>query len=210
MMIRLQTRMRSFFRLGLLPAVYILMLLVMFILPFFSVDEYSILKNTTSHLGAQGAPLAWVMNVVFALLGTASIIDGWGRLSNFWLHKVALVVFGTSLFLTAFFQHAPIVSDVGFNVLEDDLHSIFATITGFSFTFFAIASAFIESTRRRKIIAACVGITATLLSILIFNVDELAGVWQRMMFIIVFAWLMYFLYSRTDGLLPMLNKHSLN
>jgi len=189
---------------------YILMLLVMFILPFFSVDEYSILKNTTSHLGAQGAPYAWVMNVVFAMLGTATIVDGWGRLSNFWLHKAALVVFGTSLFLTAFFQHAPIVPDIGFNMLEDDLHSIFATITGFSFTFFAIASAFIESTRRRKIIAAGVGITATLLSMLIFNVAELAGVWQRMMFIIVFAWLVYFLYSRTDGLLPMLNKHSLN
>ena len=182
----------------------------MFILPFFSVDEYSILKNTTSHLGAQGAPCAWVMNVVFALLGTGAIVGGWVRLSNFWLHKAALVVFGTSLFLTAFFQHAPIVPDVGFNVLEDDLHSIFATITGFSFTFFAIASAFIESTRRRKIIAAGVGITVTLLSMLIFNVAELAGVWQRMMFIIVFAWLMYFLYSRTDDLHPMLNKHSLN
>ncbi len=134
MMIRLQVRMWSFFRLGLMPAAYILMLLVMFILPFFSVDEYSILKNTTSHLGAQGAPYAWVMNVVFALLGTGAIVSGWVRLSNFWLHKAALVVFGTSLFLTAFFQHAPIVPDVGFNVLEDDLHSIFATITGFSFT----------------------------------------------------------------------------
>jgi len=195
---------------GLMPGAYILMLLVMFILPFFSVDEYSILKNTTSHLGAQGAPYAWVMNVVFALLGTGAIVGGWVRLSNFWLHKAALVVFGTSLFLTAFFQHAPIVPDVGFNVLEDNLHSIFATITGFSFTFFAIASAFIESTRRRKIIAAGVGITATLLSMLIFNVAELAGVWQRMMFIIVFTWLMYFRYSRIGGLHPMLNKHSLN
>ena len=71
-------------RLGFLPAVYILMLLVIFILPFFSFEEYSIFKNTTSHLGAQNAPYAWVMNVVFALLGIASIADGWLRLSKYW------------------------------------------------------------------------------------------------------------------------------
>jgi hypothetical protein len=188
----------SFFRLGFLPAAYTLMLLIMFILPFFSVDEYSILKNTTSHLGAQGAPYAWVMNVVFALLGTSAIVDGWVRLSNFWLHKIVLVVFGISLFLTAFFQHAPIVPNVDFNVLEDDLHSIFATITGFSFVFFTISAVFIESARRRRIIAACIGIIAILLSILIFNVAELAGVWQRLMFITMFAWLMSFLYSRKN------------
>ena len=192
------TRVWSFFKLGLLPAVYLSMLLVIFILPFFSVDEYSILKNTTSHLGAQGAPYAWVMNVVFALLGTASIVDGWRQLSNYWLHKGVLTIFGISLILTAFFQHAPIVSGLVFNDLEDDLHSKFATIVGFSFTFFTFASAFIESTKKRKLTAACIGIIAMLLSMLIFNLEEFAGIWQRLMFIIMFAWLMYFLYSRKD------------
>jgi len=181
---------------GILPIAYSLMLLVMFILPFFSVNQYSILKNTTSHLGAQGAPYAWVMNAVFVLLGTAAIVDSWKRLSNYWLHKVVIIIFGISLILTAFFQHAPIVSGEVFSDLEDDLHSKFATITGFFFTFFAFASAFIESTKKRKIIAACIGIIAIFLSMLIFNVTELAGVWQRLMFIIMFAWLMYFLYPR--------------
>ena len=173
----------------------------MFILPFFSVDEYAILKNTTSHLGAQDAPYAWVMNGVFVLLGASTIIDGWVRLRNFWLQKAVLVVFGFSLFLTAFFHHAPIVPGVEFNVLEDDLHSIFATITGFSFVFFTIFAVFIESTKRRKIIAVGMAIIATLLSILIFNIAELAGVWQRLVFIIMFAWLMYFLYSRKNDVI---------
>jgi len=181
---------------GLIPVAYILMLLVMFTLPFFSVDEYSIVKNTTSHLGAQGAPYAWLMNVVFALLGIAAIVDGWMRLSKYWLHKVVLTIFGISLVLTAFFQHAPIIPGVVFSELEDDLHSKFSTITGFSFVFFAIASAFIESTTVRRIVALAVGIIASLLSMLIFNIPDLAGIWQRTMFIIVFAWLMYFLYPR--------------
>jgi len=192
------TTLSIFFKQGLLPAVYTLTLLVMFILPFYSVDEYSILKNTTSHLGAQGAPYAWVMNVVFVLLGTTAIVDGWKRLSNYWLHKFVLAIFGISLVLTAFFQHAPIIPGVEFSILEDDLHSKLATITGFSFVFFAISTAFIELTRRRKLIAAVMGIIATFLSMLIFNVSELAGVWQRMIFITMFAWLMYFLYSRKD------------
>lgn len=197
-MIRSPSGIWSFFRLGFLPATYIFMLLVVFILPFFSVDEYSIIKNTTSHLGAQGAPYAWVMNMVFTLLGIATIIDGWMRLSNYWLHKVVLTIFGISLVLTAFFQHAPIVPEVEFNVLEDDLHSKFATITGFSFTFFTLSAAFIEKTKRRRVIAVGMGVIAILLSMLIFNVAILAGVWQRMMFIIMFAWLMYFLYPRID------------
>lgn len=186
----------KFIRLGIMPVAYILMLLVIFILPFFSVDQYSILKNTTSHLGAQGAPNAWVMNVVFALLGIAAIVDGWRHLSNYWLHKAILIVFGASLFLTGFFQHAPIIPGVAFSVIEDDLHSKLATATGFSFTFFAVSAAFIESTRIRSIIAAGVGILAMLLSILIFNIEDLAGVWQRIIFIGSFAWLMYFLYPR--------------
>jgi hypothetical membrane protein len=184
------------FKIGFLPGVYFLMLIVIFILPFFSVDQYSILKNTTSHLGAQGAPNAWVMNMVFALLGISSIIDGWVRLSKFWLHKTILTVFGISLVLTAFYQHAPIIPDVQFNVFEDDLHSKFATVTGFSFTFFTMSAAFIESTGRRKVIAVGMSIIAISLSLLIFSVAELAGIWQRTMFIIMFAWLMYFLYSR--------------
>jgi hypothetical protein len=190
-------RTRIFFKQGLLPTVYTLMFLIMFILPFFSVNEYSILKNTTSHLGAQGAPYAWVMNLVFALLGIAAVVDGWVRLQKFWLHKVVLTIFGISLILVAFFQHAPIVSGVEFSALEDDLHSKFATTIGYSFVFFAISAAFIELTRIRSVIAAGMGIIAILLSMLIFNVSELAGVWQRLMFIIMFAWLMFFLYART-------------
>ncbi len=182
-------------RLGLLPSAYVLMLLVMFILPFFSVAEYSILKNTTSHLGAQGAPYAWVMNLVFILLGTAAMVDGWIHLSKYWLHKAVIIIFGSSLFLTAFFHHAPIVPDLPFNELEDTLHSTFATVTGFAFTFFAISVAFIDTTRFRKIIAVGTGILATLLSLLIFTVPDLAGIWQRLMFIVAFAWLMYFLFS---------------
>ena len=196
MKLDLQDIARKAARSGFLPAAYALMLAAMFVLPFFCVDEYSILKNTTSHLGAQGAPYAWVMNAVFALLGTAAIADGWRRLNGFWLNRISLALFGVSLCLTAVFQHAPIVDGVPFSKVEDGLHSTFASIVGYSFTFFAVSAAFIEPTRRRRIVAAGAAVTATLLSLLIFNTPGLAGIWQRTMFMAAFAWLIYFLYPR--------------
>lgn len=40
---------------------YLLMVIVIFILPFFSVEGYLFMKNTTSQLGAQSTPNAWIM-----------------------------------------------------------------------------------------------------------------------------------------------------
>jgi len=196
MMAKSQVGSRIRARPRLMPPSYVAMLLVMFILPFFSVDEYSILKNTTSHLGAQGAPYAWAMNVVFALLGAASVLDGWEPLSDYWLHKALLSVFGASLVLTAVFQHAPIVQGIAFSAREDSLHSVFASATGASFTLFAIAGVFVESSRIRRLVAGGVAAVAVILSMLIFSVADYAGIWQRAMFIVAFAWLMYFLYAR--------------
>jgi len=159
----------KFFKLGLLPIAYLIMILVVFFLPFFSAEEYSISHNTTSHLGAQNTPNAWIMNVVFVLLGIASIIDGWERLPRYWMHKAVITIFGISLILTAFFQHAPIIPGAIFSEFEDGLHSKFATITGFSFTFFTVAAAFVESTKLRKVIALGIGVLAILLTLLIFN-----------------------------------------
>lgn len=47
---------------------------IMFLLPLWSFRGYSIAENTTSHLGAQGSPHAWVMNLVFIAIGLASFL----------------------------------------------------------------------------------------------------------------------------------------
>ncbi|MFD0863785.1 DUF998 domain-containing protein [Sungkyunkwania multivorans] len=176
--------------LQILPFAYGLMLLVIVVLPFFSVPEYDILKNTTSHLGAQSAPYAWVMNFTFILLGLGAIIDGWRFLGKFWFHKIAILVFGISLMLCAFFQHAPIVK-IPFDPFEDQLHSWFATITGFSFTVFAISMSFILGQRTAKALAVLVGVLVTILSMLMFEVEQYMGIWQRIIFIMSFGWMIY-------------------
>jgi len=171
---------------------YFLMIPVIFILPFYSLESYSIFKNTTSHLAAQKTPNAWIMNMIFISLGAASIIEGWYRIKEYWFHKIVLMVFGLSLIFTAIYQHAPIEPNIPFNIKSDELHSLFATICGWSFVTFAVSSAHIEITKSRKVFAVAAGVIALLLSILMFSITDLLGIWQRMIFIISFAWLIYF------------------
>ncbi|MDP3965028.1 MAG: DUF998 domain-containing protein [bacterium] len=175
----------------LLP-VYILLLFIMFILPYYSAEEYSILKNTTSQLGAQHAPNAWIMNITFCLLGIACMLEAWIYLKTFWVHKILLTIFGTGLILTAVFRHEPIIEGIPYNDFESALHSLFATIVGFSFTLFAISAAFIEKRNSKKLLAVLVGLIATGLSVLMITVTDYTGIWQRLIFIISFAWLMLF------------------
>lgn len=178
-----------------LPLSYLIMLLVIFILPYFSFPEYTIIRNTSSHLGSQLAPNAAIMNATFFLLGFASIIDGWRVLRSFWFHKITLVVFGCSLIACAYYQHAPIIKEIPYDIQEDKLHSIFANLTGMSYVIFAIASSFVVRDWFQKILAIIVGIIVTLLSILMFEVEELMGIWQRLIFIISFGW-MVFIYNK--------------
>jgi uncharacterized membrane protein YhaH (DUF805 family) len=133
------------------------------------------------------------MNTVFCLLGAACLLEAWLRLKDFWLHKLLLTAFGAGLIMTAFFHHAPIAEVIPFNPLEDTVHSFFATVVGFAFTLFAFAASFIEITTRRRILALAAGLTAVIFSLLMYGVPELAGLWQRSVFILSFAWLIYFL-----------------
>ena len=179
-----------------LSGAYFLMLIVIFVLPYFSDQNYSIIKHTTSELGAQNTPNSWIMNLTFIILGSASILDGWKFLKAYKFHKFVLTFFGISLILSALYKHAPIDATINYNIKEDDLHSLFSSITGFLFTLFAISTSFILEKRKDKLIAVLIGISATLLSVLIFNVSGFAGIWQRLIFISAFGWMIYLLNTK--------------
>jgi hypothetical membrane protein len=189
----------------LLP-VYILMLFVIFMLPFFSAAGYSIIKHTTSELGAQNAPNAWVMNVVFALLGLGSILTGIPRLKGYYFHQAVVIVFGASLILAGIYSHAPISPDIVFSQREDSLHSLFASTTGLSFTLFAVAYIFITTEPRQKILALVMAVFATAISLLMFALPDYTGLLQRGMFIVTFGWLLY-IFTKSSYLKDQASSH---
>lgn len=168
---------------------FLLLLHVMLVLPFFSVDTYSII----SHLGAQSTPNAWIMNAAFVLVGLSSILEGWLHLRKMWFHRILLSIFGFGLIMVAVFRHAPIVEGIEFDAFEDKLHSIFASLVGFMFTVLAISTAFIEKALKHRITDIAVGLAATLLSVLMQLLPAFAGLWQRAIFIMSFTWLIFML-----------------
>lgn len=178
-------------RLKLFAISYLILILVMFLLPFFTAEGYSIIRNTTSQLGAQKTPNAWIMNITFALIGLSSIYAGWGHYEGYWFQKIMLIIFGLSLALCAIYSHAPVNTAISFSIREDEYHSLFASTTGFGFTVLAVSTAFTKETKSEMILPISIGIIATLLSLLMFKIEMFAGIWQRMIFIFSFGWMIY-------------------
>ncbi len=177
-------------------AAYLIMLLAIFILPFFSVPEYSIIRNTICELGAQFSPYAWIMNFTFVLLATVIVIAGWNYYESFTLHRILLVILGISLVLTGYFNHAPVNPDTEYNITEAGLHSYFACTTVISFIILSIATGFIMDRQYERILAIAAGLSAIVLSVLTSESDRLAGIWGRLLFMISSAWMIYNLRSR--------------
>ncbi len=174
--------------------IYGLMVSVVFVLPYFSAEGYSILTHTTSQLGAQNTHNSWIMNFVFFLLALVTAYKGSIIFKKDLLLLFLVLLFSFSLVMAAIFSHAPISPAVIYSQSEDSLHSLFSTITGFAFTFFAISYAFSQKAKKRMT-AISVAILATVFSILIFKFPELAGIWQRVIFFTTFFWLFFSCYN---------------
>jgi len=175
---------------------YLILLAVVFFLPDYSAPGYSIIHNTTSELGAQQTPNAWIMNLTFILLGLGSLISGWAALGKLWFHRIALIVFSLSLILVGIFHHMPIDPELTYSVREDDLHSIFASLTGFSFIALAFSTGLVLSKPGARWWAFSIAMMAGLLSALIFYKPEYMGIWQRILFIISFGWMVVAYWKR--------------
>lgn len=169
----------------------LLLVAVMYLLPRWSFAHYSLLEHTTSHLGAQESPNAWVMNVTYILTGVAVLLAGWHKLAHAPLALLALGVFAVSLVLCGFYRHEPVVEALDANHFEARRHSLFATTTGVGFVAFALAMVFISETRRDRVLAAAAGALATLLSLAMVAWPDLMGLFQRTMFLMAFGWLVY-------------------
>ncbi|MFD1031379.1 DUF998 domain-containing protein [Metaplanococcus flavidus] len=170
--------------------IFFLFLVVSNGMALFSFSGYSLLSNTTSHLGAKGSPNSWVMNSVFVALGTMAILVTFHTGVRY--HQIVGAIFGLSLVMTGFFQHAPLIQSMSVNQLEDQIHSIFAGITGFSFTILAVDHTFISSGSQRTA-GIIMAIVAIVISLAMMNFPAIMGLLQRVMFVSAFGWLFFFL-----------------
>lgn len=175
----------------LLEGAYVLMVLAMFMLPLFIVPDHSVIKNTVSELGAQFSPYSWIMNSIFVVLALSSVISGWVCFKDFAFHRIILVLFGVSLVLSAFFNHSPVNPETGYNIREEGWHLYFACTTWITFILLAFSTALILEKNADRLLALITGISVMLISLLASEADQTAGIWQRLLFIISFGWMIY-------------------
>ena len=178
-------------KINLLAIACILMLLAMFILPQFMGPDHSIIRNTLSDLGAQNSAGAWIINSILVALAFSSVISGWGFYKGFVFNRVILVLFGVSIFLSALFNHAPVNPEIPYNIIEDGWHKYFACITWIFFAILAFSTALMHKKQTDRSLAFMAGISAVSLSLLSSEAAQTAGIWQRLLFIISFGWLIY-------------------
>jgi Protein of unknown function (DUF998) len=167
--------------------------------PTFNVEGYSSVRHTTSELGAQDTPGAWIMNAGFIAFGAGVLIDALRGLHAARLPAVLFMVFGVSMIMTGVFSHRPIDAGAPYSILEDDLHSLFSSAVGVAFAFGVLAFMFV----RRGVgpVAAhwAAVAAATILPLAMNFYPGVEGVLQRSMFLVSFVWLACFLPRLARG-----------
>ena len=171
--------------------IYIWMIGVILVLPHYSAVQYNILAHTTSQLGSQHTPNAWIMNLTFILLGIGTLLAGWRSTQAHLFSRILLLLFGVSLSMTGIFRLAPIDLSLSYNTTSDGLHSMFATTAGFAFSAFAVVAGFHAGIGLQCFIAISMATLAILLSLLMNFVPEYAGLLQRTLFITAFGWFIF-------------------
>jgi hypothetical protein len=153
--------------------------------------SYSWIAHTTSESAAQGVPGAWLARLGFALLGFGVLTlvllaqDRWGLLAT-WMHAS----FGLLIVAAGLFSARSWDATVAFDATEDLLHSFSATAMGFAFAFGVAAVAWRTRTRRGgvRFIDVAAVLAAVVLPMGMALAGGAAGLLQRLMFAIAYAW----------------------
>jgi hypothetical protein len=160
--------------------------------PLLMPDSYSWLEHTTSESAAQGVDGAWLARLGFVLLGLAVLVlvatrrDAWGRAGS-----VLHAGFGLLMIATAAFPSRSWVPDARYDPVADVLHSVAATGVGFAFALGVVAVLWHAQPAARRTrwpldafaVAASVAVPLAMVA-----VGGLAGLLQRAMFLVAFAW----------------------
>jgi hypothetical protein len=117
------------------------------------------------------------------------IIDG---LCRFRAPAAPFMAFGLFMALSGLFGHTPIADSVPFDELEHRLHSLLATLAGVSITAGLAWHALRTPRRGQRAAALALAVLCVVLPLSMLNFPAYQGLIQRVMYLLVFAWLWHF------------------
>jgi hypothetical membrane protein len=152
---------------------------------------YSWTMHSMSHLGAQGYEYAYIMRFGLisygALVVIAAILKVTKRFRTGWPH-VFIGIYGFAILLTGFFSTAPFRPGVPFSIREANLHSNIGSIAGIALPTAMATFAVMAYTWRGRIIHLVALVLTLLLPKVFFNFSDAAGVFQRLLWLVMLAW----------------------
>jgi hypothetical membrane protein len=158
---------------------------------------YSWRDNTISELAAQGYERAWIMRVGFMGFGALIVLgaaDRARRMRGSRLHlwrEVPLVVYGLGILVAGIFSTAPFLPGVAYSAGEASVHSAVATLAGVGLSLAMLLHAATPGSTRQRILHLVALVLTTAISALFGMATAGAGIWQRCLYLVGFAWLVY-------------------
>ena len=109
-------------------------ILIIVVAHFFAPQNYTFTQNTISELASQGHMYKGIMQTGLIGFGAVLIFGILGYFKCFpkKYFLIFVAVYGVSILLSGIYCTAPIDSTVSYSVQESNLHSLFASIAGFS------------------------------------------------------------------------------
>jgi len=172
-----------------LKGAYIMMLMAMFIIPLFVGNNHSLFRDTLSEPGTYSSPVSWIINSIFILLALGSLISGWKYYEGFVFHRIILTLFSLSFSLAAIFNQDLVISRILDDIIKNELQSYFICNTWLAFTILAFSTYTILETQTSRQLAIITGISTVILSIMVSEFGNTAGIWQRLLLLISFGWM---------------------
>lgn len=162
---------------------------------------YSWVEHTTSESAAQGVDGAWLARAGFLLFGfgvlaTAVTTRKWSIAA-----RVAHATFAICMIAAAAFSSRPADVNAPYVASEDTLHSVVASLMGIAF---AVGVVLVAARRARgswfyMLLDAAAIIASVAIPLAMATWDDRAGLAQRVMFAIAFAWYLAATLSRQPG-----------
>ena len=177
--------------LAVLSVTYILMLAAMFVLPLISASDYSIPENTLYDLSDQSPFASMIINILLVVLATGLVIAGWHCYKGFMFQRIFLLLFGLSMIMTALVSLYGMVSNVAQYQENNGWYSYFITTAWLTFIILAFSTSSILNNGSGWFLSVFAGLSGLFLTILVYEAEFAAGIWQRLLFIISFGWMIY-------------------
>jgi len=165
----------------------VLLLVAVSVMP----PDYSWLTHSISESAAQGQLHAWVARLSFLCFGVAVLLLAmamraiWPRVT-YW----CALIFAGSMAGVASFSHAPWQAATEVDVIEDFLHSLFASGMGFAFVIGVVARLVQRGSSGQpfRALDAVALLAATATPVVLASEASFGGLVQRAMFLVSYIW----------------------